>query len=322
MASDAKQREVTVVRQLTKFEPGWKRHTLGAWFSVENPQNTPGEYLTVMPQPPGTCPVLLVKRTPEGLVMSVLPGTYMDRPHVGVRIVVSGDHAGMNQVYSIGLKRWATATAPIFVGCMLSPGDMKQRGATFAKRNPGTPFTLRAHVAIGYLTDLTSETVTVELVHSILGLDPVTVIKYPPAPPAKPDTARLTAIMEDGKLHGDIVFMVGTPPAPVRAFSAFLRQATSVNLTARGFSEDSSKEIPLPLMSLEVFHVWLSFVYLNDISDKDLATHALHLLPHAHLYLMDTLMHKCVEYLCFMLKVSPRKPTHAHARPRTPTQAH
>jgi hypothetical protein len=119
-------------------------------------------------------------------------------------------------------------------------------------------------------------------------------------------------LVADGKVNGDLVFLVGSESTPVRAHSSFVRAST---LLARCMA-DWNKGGPINHLTIRelttpAFEALLLYIYTGDVKQHHLKKFAIDLLPVAHFWLMEMLEYKCVTYICWTIQVPSSPRVHA-----------
>ena len=130
---------------------------------------------------------------------------------------------------------------------------------------------------------------------------------YPKAPAIKTSLESLmTRMLEHVESdQGVVTIKVGPDAVAIPVNSCIIQSRIGVPLLREGHSEASTKEIRLPHVEVEVFKVFLHYLYTQKLSDVDLHKFPMELLELANMYYVTDLFYKIEYYLCWKTQNYP-----------------
>ena len=106
-----------------------------------------------------------------------------------------------------------------------------------------------------------------------------------------------------GSDHGVVTFKIGEDAVEIKANSCIIQSRIGVPLLRDGHREAADMEIILPHISVEVFKVFLQYLYTQQLSDADLKKYAMDLIVLADQYSVPDLYYHVEYYLCWVTQV-------------------
>jgi uncharacterized beta-barrel protein YwiB (DUF1934 family) len=130
---------------------------------------------------------------------------------------------------------------------------------------------------------------------------------YPKAPANKTSLESfMTRMLEHVESdQGVVTIKVGPDAVAIPVNSCIIQSRIGVPLLREGHSEATTKEINLPHVSVDVFKVFLHYLYTQKLSDVDLHKFPMELLELANMYFVTDLFYKIEYYLCWKTQNYP-----------------
>ena len=102
---------------------------------------------------------------------------------------------------------------------------------------------------------------------------------------------------------GMVTFVVGQDAVRIPANSCVIQSRIGVPLIREGMGEASTKEIKLPHIPVEMFRVFLRYIYTRKLDENALRDYAMPLLELSNQYDVPDLKYTCEYYLCWATQV-------------------
>lgn len=129
----------------------------------------------------------------------------------------------------------------------------------------------------------------------------------PPTPTKKTTLESVMKRMLEnaGTDHGVVTFKVGPEGVRFQANSCIIQSRIGVPLLRDGLAESREMEINLPHVRVDVFKIFLEFLYTQRLSDADMRWFARELYVLADQYNVPDLIFQVEYYLCWITQVAP-----------------